>query len=85
MTENREDARGILTDDQAFAVVRAAVDVAGSQTADDLRRVLDWAIETAVQAAMLRLVLAGEAGMFVRDDGELTLKAVCYAEETPPC
>ena len=67
---------GILTDDQAAAVLRAAVDAAGSQTADDLRRVLGWAVEAAVQAAMLRLVLAGEAGMFVRDDGELIFKAV---------
>jgi hypothetical protein len=76
MTENR----GILTDDQAAAVLRAAVEVAGSQTADDLRRVLDWAVEAAVQAATLRLVLAGEAGMFVRNDGELILKAMRYAK-----
>jgi len=68
------DATPMLTDDEAFSIVRAAVTAAGpaGQTDAELQQVIGWAIETRVNEAALRLVLDGTMGSFIRrEDGEM--------------
>jgi hypothetical protein len=69
------DLRDSLTKEEALAVIHGAAVAAGRQTRDDLDKVLDWAREVRADEVLLRGVLDGVLGAYIRD-GELCFKVI---------
>ncbi len=66
----------LLSGDEATVIITKAIDVNGGQaTADELRRILDWALDTRARALMLEATLTAEMGLVFPDaDGDIVIK-----------
>ncbi len=69
----------LLSDDEAEAIVKKAIAANGGQaTADELARILDWALDTRVRALMLKATLTiADVGLVFPDaDGDIVIKVL---------
>ena len=63
-----------LSDDEVSTILTSGLANMGAMTNEQGQQLVAWAEETIVGYALLQLILAGEFGIYVRDDGEIVFK-----------
>ena len=78
MTATPDEPLELLSDDEAEVIITKAIDANGGQaTRDDLRRILDWALDTRTRALMLEATLTADIGLVFPDaDGDIVARSL---------
>lgn len=81
MSEPPDDVNaGLLSDDQIATIALKVIDANGGQaTHDEVKRVLEWAADTQIRAAMLELALRRDDVVLVSpggDGGDIVIRAL---------
>jgi len=63
-----------LSDDEMNTILSSGLANMDAMTNEQGQQLVAWAEETIVGYALLQLILAGEFGIYVRDDGEIVFK-----------